>query len=579
VDEAGNRISGATVEAYDIPLQTLAPPPQLAKTVTDANGFYAITLPEQDQPHQILATDGLNSLVYFDSLRTPAPRDTSVDFDIMQQAGSLAVTISEPKIIGTDVFFSGTAIAGKTNALGEVLISAIPPGLYDNLYITAENYLPYLIPGVPILASQTTVLPGPANNNNEIKLEYDPALAPPMPEQFSVTFDTLSQQLSFRFNAVQVSDFRGYQILRDTLEQFRAFASPVFQDTFVQYTLSELAIAPHSNTRASFSIVALDSAFNQSLRAPIQTLHIAGSSSAQSWDPVASLPQSLQQFEMGSTNQGLYVFGGVHLDGVAPVLSIDIVNKLYFFSFTSKAWIEKSPLPSARYDFASVQIGTNVYLIGGNKTQAEKNYTIDRYDLQTDTWTTIDTLSLPLAGHSAIAYAEDILIIGGAREDSKISDEISLYSIEEQTISPFARLSKARSYHATAVIDSVVYVHGGLGKSERNINIIHQDMEVLALNLPLAAPALYPASGAYRAELLALNNQLYHLGGITSLKNQNISEAFSRFDPLSFEFAELRPMELARHSFGASGFGASIFIIGGATVHYQQTEQGARILP
>ena len=137
--------------------------------------------------------------------------------------------------------------------------------------------------------------------------------------------------------------------------------------------------------------------------------------------------------------------------------------------------LPKIPNPP-RCSFGSVTIGTKTYIIGGhiNETHhyASDNFTdmVDMYDSATNSWTSLAPRPRASQGFFAAAYGNYIYAFGGLvhnpnysnPEESYISiPYIDRYDITTNTWTTIGYLPNARSSYFGGVVDGIVYLIGG----------------------------------------------------------------------------------------------------------------------
>ena len=77
-----------------------------------------------------------------------------------------------------------------------------------------------------------------------------------------------------------------------------------------------------------------------------------------------------------------------------------------------KRWEEKAPLHTARYDFSTETVGGRIYAIGGENRSGFLS-SAEAYDPKTDTWKTIQSMSVPRSNAQTIVLDGKIYVFGG----------------------------------------------------------------------------------------------------------------------------------------------------------------------
>lgn len=159
----------------------------------------------------------------------------------------------------------------------------------------------------------------------------------------------------------------------------------------------------------------------------------------------------------GATGHGgkIYVIGG-RTGG-----SGDAVQQ---YNVATQTWALKAPMPTARSAAAVVVMGDSLYVLGGRTSAAPCSggalSVMERYDIDTDTWTTEASLPSPRSDFAAVAVGNKIYVFGGC--DGGDLNDVDVYDRSTGTwdTSP-ADLSVARSSLMAGRKGNVIYVMGG----------------------------------------------------------------------------------------------------------------------
>lgn len=126
---------------------------------------------------------------------------------------------------------------------------------------------------------------------------------------------------------------------------------------------------------------------------------------------------------------------------------------------TTRKW-KKLPEPSSaeRVHCAAVGIGETVYVIGGHDRFSNDLDSMEAFNIQTNTWTKLPSMSIPRSGHAAVAVGQRIVVVGG-----KDMNSVEMYDIDTSQWSPLPPMSVPRWGAALAAPggDRVI-VTGGL---------------------------------------------------------------------------------------------------------------------
>jgi len=154
----------------------------------------------------------------------------------------------------------------------------------------------------------------------------------------------------------------------------------------------------------------------------------------------------------------------------------------------SNTWTTLADMPMVRSWGAAAVWNDKVYVFGGTDLSSLYS-TAAVYDPATDTWSTTDP-SLALNGTAAVTVGDYIYVLGGADSDNQAQTDIYQYSPFSGTKTKVADLNTARSFHAVAAVDDKIFVFGGYNDGEplRSYEIFNTtDNSVVAGVMPINA--------------------------------------------------------------------------------------------
>ncbi len=129
---------------------------------------------------------------------------------------------------------------------------------------------------------------------------------------------------------------------------------------------------------------------------------------------------------------------------------------------TAQEWRSAAPMPSSRYGIDAVELGGDIYVIGGRDRYGHPLASLLRYDPETDIWDSeLPEMDRPLADPAAVVLDGMIYVIGGAGNDDEPSDEVVVYDPVAQSWSPVEGLNFSRFGHRAVVVDKRIWVVGG----------------------------------------------------------------------------------------------------------------------
>jgi N-acetylneuraminic acid mutarotase len=178
-----------------------------------------------------------------------------------------------------------------------------------------------------------------------------------------------------------------------------------------------------------------------------------------SWSFAAPAPLPARSEGAAVTHGGaLYAVGGRF---AGPL------NDLDRYTPQTNTWVSLANMPTARRGLGAAVIGNSLYAIGGSTGAAPCSGspldTVERYDISTNTWSTIAPLPSPRSDLAAVAHARKIYVFGGCRGTLAAIDDVDVYNPATDTWSTApADMPTARSsMYGAAAIGNRLYVIGG----------------------------------------------------------------------------------------------------------------------
>ena len=179
-------------------------------------------------------------------------------------------------------------------------------------------------------------------------------------------------------------------------------------------------------------------------------------------------------------------------------------------------------LPTAAYGIASARVGTKVYLFGGCTGNSTYSKTIDVFDTETNSITTLST-TLPKIGEgiATAVVGTKVYLFGGS--SNSYFNTIDVFDTETNSIETLSTtLPSVRTYIATAVVGTKVYLFGGTkgdtSSSNHLASISVFDTETNAIETlnTISLPA--KAGGIATA---VVGTKVYLFGGNTGVSSSN----------------------------------------------------------
>ena len=160
-----------------------------------------------------------------------------------------------------------------------------------------------------------------------------------------------------------------------------------------------------------------------------------------SFEPIAPMMEYREGHVMGTVPDGVLAIGG--FDGTATTASCE------FYHTGDGLWTSVADLPAPRQDATAPALFENrVFVIGGWDGGATYYDDILQYDMDTDTWTPVATMSSGRAGHSSVLLSPPSILICGGYDGTQDLNSCDLFNTLTYEITPTASLAVARSSFA-----------------------------------------------------------------------------------------------------------------------------------
>lgn len=222
-------------------------------------------------------------------------------------------------------------------------------------------------------------------------------------------------------------------------------------------------------------------------------------------------------------------------------------------------WEKAKPLPSSRYEFASVVLEDKIYTIGGVFLPSVwfPSKLVERYDPATDTWQRMR--DYPIRVHHAAATVCDglLYVVGGNGLRIIPRSEVFAYNPKADVWERRAPLPVARGALGAACLDGRIYAVGG-GINKRPVAMVDAynpatDTWTRRTPMPTAREHLTVVAAAGR---------VFALGGYSGTRFNNLT-ANEAYDPKTDTWEARAPLPYAVSGLAAAAIGDSIFVFGG----------------
>ena len=226
------------------------------------------------------------------------------------------------------------------------------------------------------------------------------------------------------------------------------------------------------------------------------------------WINAPDLNYTRGNFVAITANNKIYVIGGMTSSNQGTYF----LNSVEEFNPISNNWTIKANMPTERSRMAAIVINNTIYVVGGigkpNGTYIESLSIVEKYNINTNTWTVMPSLPVTRAYMSYQEHNNKLYLIGGADAaanniDYKVYEFDPIYNTFTQKQS----IPTPRIYCGSGIINNNIFVIGGADPYYSNIN---ETYDVLQNSWQSRVPM--PISSA-KMSSVSINGKIYIIGG------------------------------------------------------------------
>lgn len=183
------------------------------------------------------------------------------------------------------------------------------------------------------------------------------------------------------------------------------------------------------------------------------------------WSALAPLPVARSRHAVAQLGSLIYVIGG-EAEGGRLLRNVDA------YDLTTNRWRSVEPLREPTSNLAAASLGEHIYVAGGTTTSSEStpkasiSNRLLRYSTVDDDWQDMGPLPVPLAG-AALASDVDALYLVGGWDGAQMRDEVWRYLPGPSGTTTAAewelveRLPSARAFLGAVVVANELFTAGG----------------------------------------------------------------------------------------------------------------------
>jgi N-acetylneuraminic acid mutarotase len=248
-------------------------------------------------------------------------------------------------------------------------------------------------------------------------------------------------------------------------------------------------------------------------------------------------------------------------------------NQTLLYNINTNSWSTGAPAPlpaRAEAAYGDTTHGGFLYVIGGGNSGVALS-DLQRYDPVLNAWTTLASMNTARAGAAAAVIDDGIFVIGGRQSTGgpcsggPYLTTVEKYDIDTNTWSTVAPLLNARSDLAAVAHGGKIFVFGGCTGTAAAPSVTNEvDMYDPQTNTWTTLALMLTG----RASLVAghSGDKVYAIGGTTDgVSASNVNEVY---DIPSNTWSTNAPMTTARQEAGVNSHGGRICVVGGSTASF-----------
>ncbi len=184
------------------------------------------------------------------------------------------------------------------------------------------------------------------------------------------------------------------------------------------------------------------------------------------WMSVGNLPQPQAEGVVATSRNGrVHLVGGQSPKGEANSVRSDHAEVHDHWMLEDGGWRDVQPIPTARNSATGGWLGDQLVVAGG-RTSAGNLATTEIYDARIDAWHEGAPMPQPQAGTASVVIGNDLLVFGGEifLPEANVFAEVWRYSLVHDQWTPLPSLPTPRHGLGAGLIGGGVYVVGGATK-------------------------------------------------------------------------------------------------------------------
>ncbi len=210
------------------------------------------------------------------------------------------------------------------------------------------------------------------------------------------------------------------------------------------------------------------------------------------WENLPALPVATRAASAASVAGVLYVIGGTTPEG----------NTAAVWAWDGTRWSARAPLPSPRFNHAAVAFGEEIYVLGGFR-EGEELRDVLVYDTATDRWRSSTPLPRPNHAFDVVAFEGELWMIGGRRGEELLR-EVEILDPKTGTWRPGPSMPKPMELLGAAVVGDEIHA------------VWESTYQILDTRNGTWRDGPTPGVTRHALGLFHIGNALYTVGGCTT---------------------------------------------------------------
>ena len=246
------------------------------------------------------------------------------------------------------------------------------------------------------------------------------------------------------------------------------------------------------------------------------------------WTVQPDIPYDTRHQGCVEINGNIYVFGGQRTD--APV-----TDEVYCYNIESGTWTQKASILEARRSFAQCVINGKIYVAGGYGANGYLN-TLECYDPEADEWTKLADMPTKRSSVAGISSNGKFYVFGGWNNSTeKYLNTVEVYDPVKNSWEKRTNMNTAKVGIKVEEYNGYIYLVGGKSSNSNSINTLecystYSDKWITLASIPTAR---------HDYTVSRIDDKLYVINGSVGSTAYKTTEAYNIPNEafLSFAFA------------------------------------------